>query len=777
MVDRNLTYPVAVRDDELLGELAFADETGALLIPKGTTGQRPSPAVNGHIRYNDTLAVFEGYEAGAWSPLITRTGGYLSTMSPSNTAAQNAAALTADITAAGGKTIIVLPGTYNLSETIVANKTVNLLFAAGSLVIPDPALYPNKEMLDLDTCVTRIRGLNVNGQHNGAPIAVKAYQGSIELYDTRMVNMGQASGSATTSGVYGIYTTTCDHVIIDGYVGDNFRDIPNGVYGDNLGTVRHLFVFNAKTYYLNNIHITGRGVYGDDIDFIHFLDTQTPTQMTGTLENAVLRYSHGDRRCIKYQGGYHEARSLDIAPSADFVPVVWEKAITDAANNGSGLIRLTLDAANYQSGNIVTVAGVTGTTEANGTWTVTKIDATHIDLQASTFTNAYVSGGTAKALTDVGANCLSCIDWAANIKGTIRIANSRINAIGYGTAIANSAGSSGNTKMIVENCDIIGSPYRTIRIHPETGANSNAVSTGFYTLIGDNGSKISDSTIKGFSRGAAMLGHNNAIINCLFDDPTEVAFECGWTSSSDNFDLIGNRVVTRTPGYLTLNTYVGRIYNVQNARIFNNALIREGNTTHVALFMRATENTATGVYAGNTAPIGVNVFVPSTRTNGIIPYGTDAAIRVNTFGNINVGATESDLMSYNLQPNTLAIRGNTSAALNYRGIHIVQHGRQISNANAKTLKMYIGGTQILSESLTANVAGNWRIEVDVVGTAASTQEYFGKATFTGAAGLEYTKTFLGTLALDSTAEITVKCTGTGVADGDITSEFQKITMF
>jgi len=704
-------------------------------------------------------------------------GVYPSSMRTTFTAAQNATALLADITAAAGKLILVPAGTYNLGETIVANKTINIEFAVGTLIIPDPALYPNKEMLDLDTCVTRIRGLNVDGQHNGAPIAVKAYQGSIELYDTRMVNMGQASGSATTSGVYGIITTTCDRVIIDGYVGDDFRDIPNGVYGDNVGTARHIFVWNAKTYYLNNIHITGRGVYGDDIDFIHFLDTQTPTQMTGTLENAVLRYSHGERRCLKYQGGYHEARSLDIAPSPEFTPYIWEKNITGAANNGSGLIRLTLDAANYQTGNFVTVSGVTGTTEANGTWTITKIDATHIDLQASTFTNVYVSGGTAKALTDVGVNCLNCIDWAANIKGTLRIANSRINAIGYGIGIANSAGSNGNTKIVVENCDIIGSPYRTIRIHPETMANSNEVSTGFYTLIGDNGSKISDSTIKGFSRGAALFGHNNAIINCLFDDPTEVAFECGRTTSSDNFDLIGNRVVTRTAGYLSLNTYVGRIYNVQNARIFNNALIREGNTTHVAVFIRATENTATGVYAGNTAPIGVNVFVPSTRTNGILPYGTDAAIRVNTSGNINVGAAESDLMAYNLQPYTLSIRGNTYLALNYRGIHIVQHGRQISNANAKTLKMYIGGTQILSEALTVSVAGNWRIEVDVVGTAASTQEYFGKATFTGAAGLEYTKTFLGTLALDSTAEITVKCTGTGVADGDIYSEFQKILMY
>lgn len=69
--------------------------------------------------------------------------------------------------------------------------------------------------------------------------------------------------------------------------------------------------------------------------------------------------------------------------------------ITGAANNGSGLIRLSVaDTSTFETGEIKTVSDVTGTTEANGTWTITVADATHIDLQGSTFTNAWVSGGT-----------------------------------------------------------------------------------------------------------------------------------------------------------------------------------------------------------------------------------------------------------------------------------------------------------------------------------------------------------------------------------------------
>lgn len=69
--------------------------------------------------------------------------------------------------------------------------------------------------------------------------------------------------------------------------------------------------------------------------------------------------------------------------------------ITGAANNGSGLVRLTVaSSATFATGQSKTVSDVLGTTEANGTFIITVVDATHIDLQGSAFVNAYVSGGT-----------------------------------------------------------------------------------------------------------------------------------------------------------------------------------------------------------------------------------------------------------------------------------------------------------------------------------------------------------------------------------------------
>lgn len=69
-------------------------------------------------------------------------------------------------------------------------------------------------------------------------------------------------------------------------------------------------------------------------------------------------------------------------------------AISGATNNGAGAIRLAVGSTSTLTTNqVVSVSGVGGTVEANGSWKITVIDGTHVDLQGSTFSNPYVSGG------------------------------------------------------------------------------------------------------------------------------------------------------------------------------------------------------------------------------------------------------------------------------------------------------------------------------------------------------------------------------------------------
>uniref|UniRef100_UPI0030D7F3C4 hypothetical protein n=1 Tax=Pseudomonas proteolytica TaxID=219574 RepID=UPI0030D7F3C4 len=75
--------------------------------------------------------------------------------------------------------------------------------------------------------------------------------------------------------------------------------------------------------------------------------------------------------------------------------------VLGAASGTGGVVRLAVDqTSKAKSGDQVNVAGVTGTTEANGAFIMPRVDANHIELQGSVFANAYVSGGT---VTDVSS--------------------------------------------------------------------------------------------------------------------------------------------------------------------------------------------------------------------------------------------------------------------------------------------------------------------------------------------------------------------------------------
>jgi len=94
-------------------------------------------------------------------------------------------------------------------------------------------------------------------------------------------------------------------------------------------------------------------------------------------------------------------QSLDpIAPGA--------MAITAMANNGAGLIRVTVaSTASLASGSDVAIDNATGTVEANGWWKIAVINATQFDLisnnvsgAASAFVNAYTGGGLVAGSVD-----------------------------------------------------------------------------------------------------------------------------------------------------------------------------------------------------------------------------------------------------------------------------------------------------------------------------------------------------------------------------------------
>jgi len=93
-----LTNPTITGNLTVTGNGTFQG-TGFLLIPKGTTAERPVSPVNGEIRYNTTTSQFEGYQGGAWGQL----GGGATGGGGNEVFVENSRAVTVNYTLSTGK--------------------------------------------------------------------------------------------------------------------------------------------------------------------------------------------------------------------------------------------------------------------------------------------------------------------------------------------------------------------------------------------------------------------------------------------------------------------------------------------------------------------------------------------------------------------------------------------------------------------------------------------------------------------------------------------------
>lgn len=107
--------------------------------------------------------------------------------------------------------------------------------------------------------------------------------------------------------------------------------------------------------------------------------------------------------------------------------------VSGAADNGAGLIRLTVTSHGYESGDRVNVQNVGGVPAASGQWTVTVVDANTLDLEGSAFAGAYTAGGTCvRYFAGLSAQTIAIGESFANYKlrafadGSLRIRDASI---------------------------------------------------------------------------------------------------------------------------------------------------------------------------------------------------------------------------------------------------------------------------------------------------------------------------------------------------------------
>jgi hypothetical protein len=119
--------------------------------------------------------------------------------------------------------------------------------------------------------------------------------------------------------------------------------------------------------------------------------TGIPVQQGDTRVTSIDDLATEDPRVTQQTG--EAPYGTNQLPGTDPNAVTY-RTVTGAVDNGSGLIQLTIATTNGMiTGQRVTVQEVGGVANSSGNWAITVISNTQIDLQSSTFSGAYTSGG------------------------------------------------------------------------------------------------------------------------------------------------------------------------------------------------------------------------------------------------------------------------------------------------------------------------------------------------------------------------------------------------
>lgn len=131
------------------------------------------------------------------------------------------------------------------------------------------------------------------------------------------------------------------------------------------------------------------------------------TRRPGTIYSANVKNQALPPKLVKFQFSITQAYILEfgvgyIRVYKDRSQIVNDLVVTGAANNGSGLIRLTVaSTTGLYDNNTAAVANVGGVPNATGTWLIDVISGTTFDLLGSTFGGVYTAGGTASVIVEI----------------------------------------------------------------------------------------------------------------------------------------------------------------------------------------------------------------------------------------------------------------------------------------------------------------------------------------------------------------------------------------
>lgn len=163
-----------------------------------------------------------------------------------------------------------------------------------------------------------------------------------------------------------------------------------------------MWILDAEKDICDNVEVRERWILGLNKNQANykFRDRAAITGATNTTPIVITSASHGlsndDFIVIRGVGGNVAANGrFQVKNTTANTFEIKHYALVSDATNTSPINITTEEEHNFSTGDSIVIVGVEGNTAANGTFTITVVDATHFTLDGSTGNATYTSGGVA----------------------------------------------------------------------------------------------------------------------------------------------------------------------------------------------------------------------------------------------------------------------------------------------------------------------------------------------------------------------------------------------
>jgi|GEM_PF-3295024 len=228
----------------------------SLLLPQGTTTNRPTTGVIGMMRYNTTTGAFEGYASGGWGSFASSSSSTLGTATTANNPSRSGEATTGLFSPATGSVAITSLGTEALRVT-----------ASGYVGIGNTAPAAK---LDVTGDINTTGNLALGGAGLVSYRGLNMAQTIADASKVGIYNSQTISGTQTAARVnYGVYS-----LMTNSAVNGSYSNGLQGVYSD---------IINAT----GGGNATEAGLYGRITNNDASATTGNMTGVGGLVNNAV----------------------------------------------------------------------------------------------------------------------------------------------------------------------------------------------------------------------------------------------------------------------------------------------------------------------------------------------------------------------------------------------------------------------------------------------------------------------------------------------------------